>query len=559
MTEEERIPAGDSPYAGRWVARLRGRIVAHGGTPDQARRLAQAGRHKEKVEVFYQPMAEPLTLSPLLDAVRPALPAGQPVYLVGGAVRDALLARPTHDLDFAVPADGIRLARRVADALGAAFMPLDESRDTGRVIRIHADGSRAILDFASYRGPDLEADLRGRDFTVNALALDVHTLALHDPLGGAADLRAKVLRPCSSESLRDDPLRVLRAVRLAAELGLHIPAATRRLIRQAVPGLPEVSPERLRDELLHILGGSRPSACLRALDLLDVLPHLLPELVPLKGLLQPAPHIHDAWEHTLRLLVHLEIILAALRPEYDPQAAADLFSGLLVLQLGRYREQFGRRLGDGFVPGRSLRPLLFLAGLYHDVAKPQTRSEESGRLRFLDHDRQGAPLAVARSRALMLSSQETGYLETLVRHHMRVHFFTNRLVKEDKLPSRRAIYRFYRDTGPAGVDLVLLALADLRATYEQTLPQAHWAACLRVGRLLLENWWEKPDEAVSPPRLLGGRDLMDAFGLGPGPLIGELLEAVREAQAAGRIETREEALAFVGQKLAGGREAGEKT
>ena len=197
-----------SPYAGRWVARVRGKIVAQGGTPEQALHAAQTSRHKEKPEIIYMPA--PFALSPLIDKVRDVLPQ-QDIYLVGGAMRDMLRNRLSHDLDFALPANGIALARRVANALNADFMVLDEERDTGRVIFSDTDGSRTFLDFATYRnGSTLEADLRARDFTMNAIAYDIHAQTIIDPLNGASDLRAKIIRACSPTSLHDDPVRILR-------------------------------------------------------------------------------------------------------------------------------------------------------------------------------------------------------------------------------------------------------------------------------------------------------------------------------------------------------------
>lgn len=535
----------ESAYAGRWIARLRGRIIAQGSTPEEARRAALRTRYKETPEILFMPAKDDL-FNALLPAILAVLPENQPLYLVGGAVRDRLLNRPTHDLDFTLPGNALQVGRQVAHSLGAAYYPIDQDRGTARLVLTGADGRRIFLDFACYRGSDLENDLRGRDFTVNAIALDVRTRTLIDPLGGAKDLKDKILRACSPSAFMDDPVRILRAVRLAAAFGLHILPETRQEMRRAGPELSCVSPERLRDELFRILEGPRPSACLRALDILGVLPYITPELPRLKGVSQPPPHVHDVWVHTLAVLDHLDSILAALAPTYEPDKASDLLNGLLVLRLGRYRQQIGSHLSGGLVPERSLRGLLFLAVLYHDVSKPASKTiAEDGDIHFYGHDADGAHLTAQRARILHFSSDEISHLETIITNHMRFHFHVNRLVKESKLPTRRAIYRFFRAAQQAGVDLVLLGLADLRATYEQNLPQATWVAALDVARLLLENWWEKPEEAVSPPRLLTGNDIIKEFNLLPGPQIGELLEAIREAQAAGQIGDRFQALEFV--------------
>jgi tRNA nucleotidyltransferase/poly(A) polymerase len=531
-----------SPYAGRWVARVRGRIIAQGGTPEQALHAAQLSRHKEKPEIIFMPV--PFSYSPLIDKIRDILPE-QEIYLVGGAVRDMLLNRASLDLDFAVPSKGVSLARRVANALHADFMVLDEERDTGRVIVTESGGKRTFLDFATYRGRDLDEDLRARDFTVNAIAFDAHTQTLLDPLNGASDLRLKTIRACLPTSLSDDPVRILRAVRQAAAFQFRIEPETRKAMRQAASLLPRISPERQRDELFKILEGSKPDASMRALEMLGIFPFLLPELPALKGVEQSPPHIYDVWEHTLSVLGHLETILAALAPAYNADDTNDLFTGLLTLRIGRFRDQFTGHFATSLNTDRSVRAALFFAALYHDVQKPATRTVELGeRIRFFDHDVRGAEVVAERGRAFNLSNDELERIKLIVHHHMRFHFFTSRLEGEKKGPSRKAIYRFFRDAGEAGVDLVLLGLADLRGTQGSGLRQETWTAALDVARILLENYWEKPQEAVAPPRLLNGNELMSALGLQPGRIVGQLLEEIREGQATGKVESREQALAL---------------
>jgi len=539
-------PSSASSYSGRWVARVRGQIVAQGGTPEQARLAAQSSRHKETPEIIFMPPITPFSFSPLLDKIREALPNVE-LYLVGGAVRDALLGRVSHDLDFVLPSGGIKLARRLADSLGADIFPLDEERDTGRVLITNPDGSRDILDFATYRGgPTLEDDLRARDFTINAMAMDLRTMSLLDPLGGASDLRAKTLRACSDTSMSDDPIRIVRGVRLAASLGFLIEPSTRKAMKRAVPEIERISPERVRDELFKTLDGPQPAASVRALEMLGILPYILPELAALKGVQQPEPHIYDVWEHTLQVLAALESVLAALSvPGYDPAQTGDLFTGLLVVRLGRYREQFARHFAKRINEDRDLRPLLFFAALYHDVAKPQCAiKDENGRIRFWGHDERGATLAAERAGKLHLSNDEIARVDAVIRHHMRLHYHISRRDGEGKEPSRRAIYRFFRDSGEAGIDLALLALSDTRATHGNHLTQQTWTAALDVCRIFLENYWEHPEQVVAPPKILDGNDVMRELALKPGPRVGDVLEAIREGQATGKVSTREEAVAF---------------
>ncbi|HVF26012.1 MAG TPA: DUF5678 domain-containing protein, partial [Anaerolineales bacterium] len=278
MPDDSQIPA--SPYAGRWVARVRGKIVAQGGTPEQALHAAQKSRHKEKPEIIYMPAH--YSYPPLIDKVRDALP-NQDIHLVGGAVRDMLSKRLSRDLDFALPSNGISSARRVANALNGDFMALDGERDTGRAIITESDGTRTFLDFATYRGATLDEDLHARDFTMNAIAYDLRASTIIDPLNGASDLRAKTIRACLPTSVSNDPLRILRAIRQAAAFDFKIERETRNLMQQSAHLLPNISPERKRDEVFKILEGPKPAASMQALEMLGVFPYLLPELSALKG------------------------------------------------------------------------------------------------------------------------------------------------------------------------------------------------------------------------------------------------------------------------------------
>jgi len=487
----------------------------------------------------------------VLDNLQEFSTPERPVYLVGGAVRDILLDRPVHDLDFVLPGETRSLAKEIAQRFNGALYVLDEERNTTRVILPPpADGSgqQFILDFAALRAPSLEGDLRARDFTINAMAFDVaQPSRLIDPAGGLADLREKRIRACSDTSLSSDPVRVLRAVRQALQFQFRIMPETIRQAKAAAPLLGQVAAERLRDELFRMLDGPQAALAVRLLDHLGALPHVLPELQMLKNVTQPAPHVSDVWDHTLSVVRHLEQLLPPLVGAYREETVADLTVGVAVMRLGRFRYQLEQHYTQADSSSRSRKALLFLAALYHDIAKPAVREEmPGGKIRFLEHQKQGSGVMARRARELALSSQECAWLETIVREHMRVHFLANSFLSESRRkPSRRAIYRFFQSTGEAGVDVCLLSLADTRGTYGAELPENVWQAELEVCRELLEAYWEQREEIISPPRLLTGDELMEILQLKPGPEVGRLLDALREAQAAGEVETREEALAFL--------------
>ncbi len=552
LTKEEDDFTSDElkSYAGRWIATIDGKVVAQGGTPSQALQAAGAVRYKEIPQISYVPKVKPLILSSRLENILPHLPTEISIYLVGGAVRDALLSREPKELDFVLDGDAIKVGRKVADKLGAAFYPLDESRNTSRVISVQPDGKRLILDFSILRGPELESDLRARDFTINAMALDVRQLdRLLDPMGGAADIRAKRIRACSQTTFHDDPLRILRGVRFAAELGYRISPETLQLMREAVAELHRISPERIRNELIRIMGGAHVGVAVKALDLLGVLNFALPELQALKTVEQSPPHIYDLWDHTLNTLNKLELILNVLEPHSDLEGSSDLMTGLVSIKLGRYRERIKKHLGLCLTPDQPSRGLLFMAALYHDIGKPQTgQPDDDGRIHFFDHEKVGAEIVSKRATYLRFSNQEVSRMKRIVRHHLRPLL----LAQTGNLPSRKAIYRYFRDTEEAGVDIGLLSLADVWATYGSNLTEEVWVRQLDVVRSLFEAWWEFSTKRVTPPALLTGHDLIEELHLTPGPEIGVLLEKIREAQAVGEIDTRAEALTFARNLITSG-------
>ena len=474
---------------------------------------------------------------PLLERLRPLLAHSQ-VYLVGGAVRDALLGRPIRDLDFALAGDAIRLARTVADHLGLSFYILDAERGIGRVVA--GEEERMTLDFARFRGPDLAADLAGRDFTVNALALPATATDLSeliDPLGGRQDLERRLLRATSDTAFQDDPVRVIRAVRLALQLGFTIEPHTQALLRAAAGLVGQPAPERSRDELAHILAGPGVALALRQLDELGALAVLIPEIEALKGLAQPPPERQDVWGHTLVVLETLEAVLGALGLTDDGRRTTDNRRWAILHPLHAYRRYLAEHLAVRLSAERPRRALLFLAALLHDVGKPQTRRVD--KVLSDDHAQVGAALAEVRLRALRFSSDEVDWVRCIIAGHTRPAELVGLLPL-----SRRDIYRYYRALGEAGVDVGLLALAQAVARWGAASQVERWQPYVQVVATLLEHYFRRYTQTIAPAPLLTGDDLIRELGLQPGPVIGQVLEAIREAQAAGEVRSRSVALAL---------------
>ena len=482
-------------------------------------------------------------------------------YVVGGYVRDQLLGRETHDLDFAVRQEAIALARQAANRLGGAFVPLDQERQTARVVLRDQD-QLFYVDFATLRGDSVQADLAVRDFTINAMAVNAQDTSPHpqliDPHGGQQDLEEGMIRGVSDTVFRDDPIRLLRAVRLAAELGMQVESHTEQLMGRDASLITHSSAERARDELCKTLGTARAADGLRYLDQLGILTLLIPELEPLRGLEQPPPHHQDVFDHSLATVEELERIFATLplivnrvqqmRAEKEvPEAKV---WGYLSDALSPFAGQMLAHLKENVVDERSRLMLLKLVGLLHDSGKATTaKLDKRGRIRFFGHQMEGAALAARVLRRLRFGNREVRLVQTVIRHHMR----PLQLAQQEKV-TRRAIYRFFKDTRDMGVDVLLHSLADDLALWHPGQDLAKWQKLLDTVRLLLSKYYGEYDEVIVPPPLISGSDLISRFSIQPGPAIGRLLQAVQEGQAAGEIATREEALRLAETLLAEGEE-----
>lgn len=453
---------------------------------------------------------------------------GARAYLVGGTVRDRLLGRETHDLDVTVQGRASQLARTFADEIGGAYFLMDETFDVARVI-LDGDGMREVVDFARLRGESIEQDLATRDFTINAMAVegalwDGDAQSVIDPFQGVADVAALRVRAVSENVFLNDPVRLLRAVRMEAELDFALDEETERLVLRDAALIENAPMERVRDEFMKILAAPNVLRNLRRLDALDLLGRVLPELDAMRGVTQPPPHVFEVFEHSLRAV--------AAAQETERAAYLDIAQGAFGAQLGQH---FARDTSAG----RTRRELLRLALLLHDIGKPATRSvEENGRIRFLGHETVGAEMAEDALRRLKFSNDECALVKTIVANHMRPLNTQNGI-------SNRAIYRFFRDTGDAGVDIAVHSWCDRQATFGSSPGEDQDPAIHAVIGRLLDGFYHAHERVVAPAALVNGNDVMKLLRLPPGPRIGALLDAAREAQAVGDVTTREEALEYI--------------
>ena len=465
-------------------------------------------------------------------------------YLVGGFVRDVLLGRSTADIDIAIAADALEIAPKVATALDGKYVLLDKVNRVGRVVLVDKGmppaGRQWQLDFSTFKG-SIEQDLAQRDFTIDAMAVDLSQIIsqppeLIDPFNGWDDLHQGVVRAVTESAFESDAARLIRAVRLAAELGFSINSETENLIRRHSHLIARVAGERLREELLLLLAIPRAGQILTYLDELGLLTAMIPELAQMKGVAQPKEHFWDVFDHSIETVAVVDFLLRQGTWEHASEEVLTVVPWSPVLA-----QHFDLEVSHG----STRRLLLKLAALLHDIAKPQAKTiEASGRMRFLGHAKEGASIAVNILERLRFSAKEVKLVEIMVRHHLRPMQMSH-----DELPTRRAIYRYFRDTEDAGIDILFLSLADHLATRGPHLELDEWREHAQVVEYILTQRFEQ-ESLVVPPKLVNGHDLINIFGMSPGPRIGEVLEAIREAHAAGEVATREEALSYIDHLLA---------
>jgi hypothetical protein len=460
------------------------------------------------------------------------------IYLVGGAVRDALLGRPIKDVDIATTSSGIRLARLIANRLHGDFYPLDPERDVGRALVDTAQG-RLVFDVASLRGPTLLADLTDRDFTLNAMAVDLQgdLGLLIDPLGGEKDTITRVIRQCGPNALSSDPLRTLRAVRQSVQLKARIEKETLAAIRSVSPRLAEVSPERVRDEFYRILALEDVASALRVAEALGLLSVVVPAVGGLRRYREAPDATFDGWTQTLASIEMMTGILTAISPRRTDETAAEFSLGMIVMALDRYRGALQARSETVWPDHRSHAALLMLALLLCQTGAAGRTAQANG-----DPDAEAsAQVAETVAGELRLSNAERARLVAIVRY----------CALPNQLPDLTpvTIYRFWKATGDAGVDVCLVALARYLGRMGPYLKQDAWIGFLDKVRTLLEAYYEQRDRLVSPPAVIDGKRLMTELALPSGPVVGQLLERIREAQVAGEVATTEDALAFARRAL----------
>ena len=517
------------------------------------------------------------------------------IYLVGGSVRDILLKRPLRDIDIAVPSDSLEIAKIFADKIDGNFFVMDEENQVARVIK-KAGKKTFQFDFASFKGRDIYEDLSNRDFTVNAMAIKIEAGGLElgeilDPYNGRQDLKDKIIRVIKPEAFSDDPLRMLRGVRLASDFNFEIEEKTAGYIKNHAPSLKTVSSERIRDELFKILRNKRAHYYLLLLDEFNLLKTVLPEIGDMKGMGQGSYHRYDLFTHSIKTVEYAEEVLNNIR-----------------LFLPEYTDKIKRHLKIEAEQGIDRLSLLKFAALLHDTGKPSTIKIEDDKISFYQHWTVGAEINKRICRRLAMSSRSEEIVCRITANHMRPLYLAQ-LYNPPSPPfskggkggfiTKRAMYRFFRDAGDAGIEVILLSIADAMATSgRESLDEtftSNWltkghennAATLsspnasigdtvlikpdsrlrhagmtdlggfseqnyktvaKVARKMVSYFYTEYKRQRRRP-LINGAELIKRFRLQPGPVIGRILRDIDEARGAGELKNKKDAINYVRNNL----------
>jgi poly(A) polymerase len=501
------------------------------------RQVRQANKAMEN-DRFHRARAR-IFANPAVEKIRNALSEGTspPLYLVGGALRDAWLGLEIRDFDFVVTGEARAFASRLAGLLDARYVLLDEAWGVARLVWSPpgCQGGTTWLDFATMRGETIQEDLCQRDFTCNAMAMPLDqgsrpgASAWEDPTGGLRDVSAGIVRMVHPERLREDPLRLIRAFRLACTLGFCVEDHTLETIREEGEGILSVAAERVRDELFKILACPRSLSWMLAMDGAGLLTRILPELTRLKGLEQGDFHHLDAWHHTLEAYRTLE---------------EGLLRGFEALT------PWNREVEEWLESEKEVLPLLKLAVLFHDAGKPGTYTlGVDGKPHFYGHAALGMKIASEAMRRLRASRHDEERVRGWVRYHMGpVHML--RAVERDHLTEKAKI-RFIRRLGENAPAVVLVSLADFAATKGPAAASRSEALFHRLLDSLLGLYFQRDAASVGGRQLVTGKDLIEALGISPGPTVGRLLRLLEEARVEGRIGNRAEALRLARSLLKG--------
>ena len=448
-------------------------------------------------------------------------------YLVGGFVRDLVLGKPSFDMDFViVDKDTDTLGKELTRLFEGHYFVLDKDTKTTRFVLSDEGAKNYTFDFTSVSKGQIEEDFQRRDFTINALAIDLKKQNyIVDKFGGVNDLKERKIKAIRLENFLDDPLRFLRAFRFATLLNGEIENETLLFIKNNV-SLRNVAPERIATEIWKIFDNDSCFKYIKQISEIGLLEEIFPETTPMRKVTPNSHHHLWLYDHSVELVKTFEENYSKI-----PQWA---------------KEELNSPIGNAISPTK--KGVAKLASFLHDVGKPDTweikKIDEKEKHTFYGHDKTGAEIVNNISERMKFSNAITEMLSKLVRYHLRPF----QLSQNNQPISERALFRFFRDLGDDTAGLLALAMADLYATLGPEITKENLENGEKLLLFLFEEFRKyrnKETEKANKPKLIDGNEIMKLTGLKPSKELGELMKSLDEAIGIGEVKTKEEALEWV--------------
>ena len=445
------------------------------------------------------------------------------IWLVGGAIRSTILNNPVDDLDFVIQGNALACARHLADKLNADYFTLDAKRGVGRVLL--KDKASTVIDISRIHSNGIKADMMARDFTINAIAMRCKDLKqIMDPTRGLEHILSKQIHMVSDQSFADDPIRLIRAIRIAVQTNFQITPNTIISIRKHVSKLSQVSTERVRDEFMRCLAGTKPIKAVRLLSHLNMMSYILVDWDDTQ------------MDQTLSKFRALESLIAIILGKQTPDAACEYTLGLFASTIGQFRPELEKYLSETVADKSNRRQryqLMYVAMLLRSLSVASKRKKLDNLLRLSKSE-------CAMIAAMMTIENLPENLSIAEKSLLRKHEST----LPNMITSRkaRAIHRYFQKNSTVAIEIGVLALAEIISKYGPQIPHELWEKKLSAMFSLLNGYFDHYDQLIQPKDIINGNDLIQEVGYMPGAKIGSILKQITEAQAAGEVSDRDAAL-----------------
>ena len=473
-------------------------------------------------------------LKEFLEIIKLAQSTKTDVYIVGGYLRDLLLKKKSLDVDLVVSKNAGSFSRKLANIIKGNSFVLHEDMQIYRVA-VFDNPDLKYIDISLMQGKNIEQDLRQRDFTINALAVDINKFDnlkknLIDNFNGTKDLKTKRIHAVSKDIFLQDPLRILRAFRIASEYNFTISAETIKLMKKTVPTLANIAKERIKTEFFRILNCNNSAKYLAIMDDLGILNILFPTIKDMKASAKNFYyHPKGLFQHCFQTYEALEKILINIDKYFS-----------------KTKDTLLKQLNENYSEYVTAKSLLKFAALFHDCAKPECAKKMDNKMRFLGHEHLGAKKTAQIMKSLKMSKKEISFVKHIIAEHMRPSNLTKAPVV-----TIRAQHRLFRDLKERTPDILILAMADWHS-YRNLKVKVYPAKVLKQQeKTVAEIIFNYFDFINKKPKvkIIDGNILMKEFKLKPGKIIGDLLSHINALYDDGKIKDKKQALFFAKSQL----------